>query len=134
MISFTHENELPKGLALLVLFITLCTSIIFVPELSMTTSDIPVSTSICRTWDDCSLLTTPFSVDSDLCRTKPNRDDKYNRRLSEKDKAAFLRAYAHSTLSHNMAFHSIQDFDNENGFQQACQILDIPPPHNVFSI
>jgi len=129
-----RKNSL-KGLVLLSLFISLGISIIFVPELSKATTGIPAPISISRISGDYAVLPTPFTAGEKLCQVKPHKSDAYGKRVSTQNEVAFFGTYRYfiSNLCGVSNYRSSFDSIFKENFQQACRLLDIPPPSDMIS-
>ena len=124
-----------NGQVLLSIFISLCISIIFVPELSKATSSISAPVSISPISDICALLPISFAVGDNLRRAKPDRSETYGKRVSAQDELAHFGTYGYFIPSPHTVSDCISRFDTilKRAFQQTCQLLDMPPPSKMAS-
>lgn len=135
MCGFTNVKNWLKGQVPLSIFISLCISIVFVPELSEATLSISAPVSISHISNNCALLPIPFTVGDNLCRAKLNRSETYGKRVSAQDELARFGTYDYFIPSPHSISDCISRFDTtfKRAFQQACQLLDIPPPSSTIS-
>ncbi len=122
-----------KGKWLVVISIALCLSVIFALEAVKPVVIIPSPLSINSISQNYALLPTIFRLDSNLPRAKLSKTDG---RLAGAQNSTFaLGTYGQPTQNAYFIPYSVSYLDSifERGTQQACQLLDIPPPSSVFS-
>ena len=134
ILSLERPKNWLKGQALLSVFISLCMLITFAPGASKATGSIsgPVSISPISHYD--AMLPIPSSVGESLCRAKTNKNDASIKSVSAYGAIASAWRYE-CFIPTPLPFSNCSNFEDvfRIDFQQACLLLDIPPPSAIVS-
>jgi hypothetical protein len=119
-----------KGRALLAILVSTCVLAILVPTKVNAVRSMLAPVSIYTTSDDFALLYIPSTTTETLFAPKPNRNDAYANSISAKHAVTLSQIYRYS-ISDPCAFSDhASGFDSifRRALQQACLLLDVPPP------
>ena len=133
-VSRCLKNRL-KRQVLLSVIIGICILIVLVPEASSVTASISAPVSLSPHRDNQALLPMPFKASENLSRTKRYESNSAGKTVSLRDAVAYFWICRLFSLSHYAIFGYLSNFDTtlRGGLQQACQLLDIPPPSDIVS-
>lgn len=133
---FSSQKSCLKVQALLSFLLSLGILIILVPEPSRAATSISLPISLSPLSHNYALLPVPFTVRDNLCRANLNKNEAYGKGASAQDNVAFLWTYSSSISSPRPILDGTSRLDSIFGgaLQQACQLLDIPPPLDTVSL
>jgi len=130
--NWTKVRALPRILISLCMLIV---SFVFVPQLSQFTRSVSVPISIyiyldCQNYVPLSIF---FTVSDNLHRAKRGEGDTYRRAQSIADVVVSCQTFRHFISNLWGISNCLSSFDGifKKGFQEICQLLDIPPPSDM---
>jgi len=124
-----------KGRALLAILVNTCVLAILVPTEVNAVRSILAPVSISATSHDFAPLNVPSTTTDRLFAPKPNRNDAYANSASAKHAVTSSLIYRYSIPDPCAFSDRAGDFDSifRRAFQQACLLLDVPPPSEMVS-
>jgi hypothetical protein len=122
-----------KGQWLLCVLLSLCLLIVNSPELSETASGVSVCVSVSHNYQDDFLLSIPLGIVDDLNLTKCDQSNRETSTTPEKlGTSSIFRCFT-PNFHPTRRYFSHLDNIYISKFQQACQLIDIPPPSHLVS-
>lgn len=133
-LSLEHPKNWLKGQALLSILISLCLLVTFSPQASRAIGSIsgPISISSLSQYV---MLPIPSGVGGSLWRAKTSKNDASIKSVSAHEAGASAWRYECFIPIPPPFFNCVSDFEDvfREDFQQACSLLDIPPPSPIVS-